>query len=433
MSALSLLLFQMGHEVSGSDLKTSSVLERLGAVGVAVSVGHDPSNVAGVDAVVISSAIREGNIEVLAAGEAGIPVFSRADLLAEVVSLRRSLVVAGTHGKTTTTSMLAGVLAEAGWHPSFLVGGELNETGAGAAWDDGEWLVVEGDESDGTFLRLPCELAVVTNVEPDHLEHYGGFPGLKDAFASFLERAPSSVVGVDGEVGAELAASHGSVTFGIHRPARYTAEIRSASRTTSRFELFVDGEEAGEVSLAVPGEHNVENALCAAAAALEIGVPFAAVRGGLGRFAGVARRYQFRGTRQGVTYVEDYAHLPGEVRAAIATAASGGWERVVAVFQPHRYSRTAALWSDFGPAFRDADVVILADIYAAGEPPRPGVSGRLLADAVARSCPSIPVHYVESRAELGRSVASLVREGDVCLLLGAGDVSAVADELLGEG
>lgn len=429
MSAIATVLSEMGHQVTGSDLKDSASLDRLRSLGVKVTVGHHPSNVADAQAVAISSAIRASNPEVMAATDAGIPVLSRADVLSSIVATRRTVAVAGTHGKTTTTSMLSLALVEAGWRPSYLVGGELNEIGGGAAWEDGGWLVVEADESDGTFLELSPEVAVVTNVEPDHLDYYGTFEALTDAFRRYTASAPSAVAWIDDPVAAALALETGAVTVGRGDGARYRVAEERRSRAGSLFRMFRDGTELGELALAVPGTYNVANAAVAAAAATEIGVPFGSIASALARFGGVARRFQFGPNRGGVQIVEDYAHLPGEVRPVLEAAGEGGWNRVVAVFQPHRYSRTELLWESFGDAFAAADVVVVTDVYPAGEAPRPGVTGRLVAEAIGRTDPSKDIHYVESRPELASRVAELVRPGDVCLLLGAGDIGALSDEL----
>lgn len=428
MSAIATVLSEMGHKVSGSDLKDSASLDRLRSLGATVTVGHHPANVGDAQAVAISSAIRASNPEVMAATDSGIPVLSRADLLASIVATRRTLAVAGTHGKTTTTSMLSLALVEAGWRPSYLVGGELNEIGGGAAWEDGGWLVVEADESDGTFLELLPEVAVVTNVEADHLDYYGSFEALKEAFRRYISTAPCAVVWTDDPVAAQLA-ERGAVTVGRSDGARYRVVDENRSRAGSLFRLLKDGAEMGQVVLAVPGAYNVANAAVAAAAASEIGVPFDFIASALARFGGVARRFQFGPSPAGVQIVEDYAHLPGEVRPVLEAARECGWQRVVAVFQPHRYSRTELLWESFGEAFAAADVVVVTDVYSAGEAARPGVTGRLVAEAVRRREPSKEVHYVPSRAELAGRVADLVRPGDVCMLLGAGDVGGLSEEL----
>ncbi len=433
MSAIATVLARMGHRVSGSDLKDSPALERLRLLGIDARVGHVADHVpAGVDAVVASTAIPASNPEVAAAAERGIVVLRRAEALRALVATRRSIAVAGSHGKTTTSSMLALVLRAAGWHPSFLIGGDLNEVGTNAAYDDGEWLVVEADESDGTFLELAPEAAIVTNVEPDHLDHYGGFDALVAAFRRFLDEVPGvRVVCIDDPIAAELASAvAGTRTYGWDERADYRVVDYVGDRRGSRFALRRGDEVLGVVELPVPGRHNVLNAVGAASLALELGVPFEAVTRALGGFGGVARRFQFRGEIDGVTLVDDYAHLPTEVSAMLRAAREGGWRRVIAVFQPHRYSRTERLWQDFADAFVDADTVILTDVYSAGETPRPGVSGRLVLRAVLDAHPETAVTYLPRRTDLVHHALRNARPGDVVLTLGAGDLTTVPDEWL---
>jgi UDP-N-acetylmuramate--alanine ligase len=433
MSAIAIVLANMGHTVTGSDLKDGRALARVRLVGVDARVGHGAEHVTdAVDAVVVSTAIPASNPEVVEANRRGIPVLRRAEALRALVATRRGIAVAGSHGKTTTSSMLALVLRAAGWQPSFVIGGEVNEVGTNAAYDDGEWFVVEADESDGTFLELAPEAAIVTNVEPDHIDHYGSFERLERAFEEFL-RAPTGprVVGIDDPGAAALAARvDGLVTYGWADGAHYRVTGYEGRRDGSRFDLEHDGTVIGTIELPVPGRHNASNAVAATALALEIGVPFEAAAAALRGFGGVARRFQFRGEVDGVTIVDDYAHLPGEVAAMIRAAREGDWPRVVVVFQPHRYSRTARLWRDFADAFRDADALVLTDVYPAGESPRPGVSGRLVLQAVLDAHPSLPVAYLPRRAEVVAHALRWARPGDLVLTLGAGDLTTVSDEWL---
>ena len=431
MSAIATVLVAMGHTVSGSDLKASPGLDRLRAAGVKVTVGHDASNVADVDVLTVSTAIPPSNPEVVAANERGLPVLRRADTLAAIAATRRTIAVAGTHGKTTTSSMLALVLIQAGLAPSFIIGGEVNEIGTGALWDAGEWFVVEADESDGTFLALGPEVAVVTSVEPDHLEHYGGYAALVQAFETFLAGAPGPrIVCADDAEAARLGRAVDAVSYGTNDDATYRMTVAGSDRGGTRFTVDHDGRTLGQVALPVPGLHNARNACAAIATAMELGVAFDAAARALARYGGVARRFQFRGERNGVTFVDDYAHLPTEVAAALSAARDGRWRRVVCVFQPHRFSRTAALWSDFADAFVDADVLVVTDVYSAGEAPRPGVSGKLIVDAVLDAHPSQRVAYLPARGDLGRYLGTVLRPGDVCLTLGAGDLTSLPDELL---
>jgi UDP-N-acetylmuramate--alanine ligase len=434
MSAIATVLARMGHQVSGSDLRASTALERLGLLDITTHVGHEATNLPdALDAVVISTAIPRSNPEVQAALARDVPVLPRADALRAIVATRTTIAVAGSHGKTTTSSMLALILRAAGWHPSFLIGGDLNEVGTNAVFDHGEWLVVEADESDGTFLELEPHDAVITSVLPDHLDHYGDFPALVTAFDEFAARIPGvCVVCADDEIAAGIAARAGgrAVTYGFTAGADYELSAYEGGRAGTQFVLTARGIELGLVELPVPGRHNAANAAGAAAIALELGVPFDAVTRALGGFGGVARRFQFRGERDGVTYVDDYAHLPSDVDAMIRAAREGGWERVVAVFQPHRYTRTAALWRDFADAFCGADALVLTDVYAAGEQPQPGVSGRLVLRAVLDAHPEQAVTYLPRRADLIAHVPKLARPGDVVLTLGAGDLTTAPDEWL---
>jgi UDP-N-acetylmuramate--alanine ligase len=431
MSGIAAILTRLGHTVSGSDLKAWRGLERLRLLGVEVHVPHDAGRLPPeLDAVVVSTAIPASNPEVVTARERGVPVLRRAEALASIVDMRRTVAISGTHGKTTTSTMTTLMLRAAGWQPSFLIGGEPNEVGSNAAYDEGDWLVVEADESDGTFIEIAPEAVVLTNVEPDHLDHYGDFAALEAACARYLAAAPGPrVVCADDPVAARLAAEVGGVvTYGTAETADYRITGYTGERSGSRFTLHRAGTELGEVVLPAPGIHNARNAAAAAAVSTEIGVPFEAVRTALGHFAGVARRFQFHGEVHGVSLVDDYAHLPGEVRATLAAAREGGWSRVVAVFQPHRYSRTARLWRDFGDAFDDADLVVLTDVYAAGEPPQPGVSGRLVLQAVCEARPTARVLYLPKRADLLERLPGLTRPGDLVVTLGAGDVTSLPDE-----
>jgi UDP-N-acetylmuramate--alanine ligase len=445
MSAIATVLARMGHRVSGSDLRGSAMFDRLAALGVTTVVGHDATNLpVDTDAVVISTAIPRTNVEVQAADVRGVPVYRRADALRAIVAARTTVAVAGSHGKTTTSSMLALILRAAGRKPSFVIGGDLNEVGTNALWeDDGDRLVVEADESDGTFLELNPHDVIVTSVLPDHLDHYGHFDGLVGAFGTFLAQAPGvRVVCADDEVCRALAGHDdvrlqgGSlVTYGFADDADYRIDAYTGARGGSTFSLVRggasgSGDGLGLVELPVPGRHNASNATGAAALALELGVPFADVQRALGGFGGVARRFQFRGERAGVTFVDDYAHLPSDVDAMIHAAREGGWGRVVAVFQPHRYTRTEALWRDFADAFVGADTLVLTEVYAAGEQPRPGVSGRLVLQAVLDAHPEQHVVYLPHRADLLRHVPALARAGDVVLTLGAGDLTTAPDEWL---
>jgi len=431
MSAIAEVLVAMGHRVSGSDLRPSPVVARLGDMGVDVSVGHDGASVGAVDVVAISSAVPAENPEVAAARAQSIPVLTRAELLSAITRLRRTVSVAGTHGKTTTSALLAVAMESAQLDPSYIVGGTIGGRGTGARWSAGQWLVVEADESDGTFADLATDVALVTSVEPDHLEHYGSFDLLVAAFEGFLVAAPDGrVVCADDPVASRLGAVTGASTYGFDPGASLRIAGFRPERSSSRFTVVHDGVELGPVTVPMPGRHNARNATGALAVALLAGARFEVAAAAIASFLGVGRRSQLRGERSGVTFVDDYAHLPGEVSPTLAAAADGGWDRVVCVFQPHRYSRTEALWADFADAFVDADVVVVTEVYPAGEAPRPGVSGELIADAVRAAHPAARVEWQPERAGVVDFLRGELRAGDLCLSLGAGDLTTLADELL---
>lgn len=433
MSAIALALAEMGHSVSGSDLREQPVLDRVRAAGVRVNVGHDPTVVDGVDAVTASTAIPPHNVELVHARESGVTVLRRAGMLASICAQARTLAVVGTHGKTTTTSMLMLILADAGWRPSFIVGGDVSDVGTGAQWTGREWLIVEADESDGTHLELPTFGAVLTNVDVDHLDHYGSFAGVVRSFDRFLAQVdgPSVVCG-DDPIAAQLAERHGALTYGVSDGVRVRAVDIRAEAGAMAFTITRDGEELTRVRLPLRGMHNVANATGAAALALEIGVPVEAIGSAIGRFGGVARRFDVRGVDGGATFVDDYGHLPGEIRAVIEAARSSGdgWRRVIAVFQPNRYHRIAEIWRDYADAFVGADIVVLTDIYSSGTTPIPGVTGKLLVDAVTEAHPDQRVVWLPKRRDLVDYVAATASDGDVVISMGCGDIATFPDEVL---
>lgn len=431
MSAIATVLVAMGHRVTGSDLKDSAGLDRLRALGIEARVGHTAELLGSPDLVARSTAVPDRNPEVEAARAAGIPVVRRATILTAITALRRSLAVAGTHGKTTTSSMLALILREAGLEPSFIIGGDVNEIGTGADWvEGGEWFVVEADESDGTHLDLHAAAAIVTSVEPDHLEHYGSVEGLLGSFDDFLAGVEGpKVVCVDDPDAERLAGKFDVTTYGTSAGAANQIRDYRAGRSGCEFQIVGPGEDVIEVRMPVPGIHNARNATAACVAARELGATTSACTAALARFGGVARRFEFRGEAADVTFVDDYAHLPSEVEATLSAAADGAWDRIVCVFQPHRYSRTETLWPEFADSFTAADVLVVTDIYAAGEAPRPGVTGKLIVDTVLDSHPWSRVGWFPHHAELLQYLLGTLRPGDLCLTLGAGDLTVVPDEL----
>ena len=431
MSAIATVLAAMGHHVTGSDLKASTRAGALQAHGVTVHIGHGAEFLGDAEFVTRSTAVRDDNPEIVAARQRGIPVLSRADVMAALSRARRTVAVAGTKGKTTTTSMLALILVEAGFHPSFIIGGSLNEAGTSAVWDGGEWFVVEADESDGTFLRLGAEAIVITNIEPDHLDYFGTSDAMVAAFDAFAGAAPGPrLLCADDPGAAALAARHGGETYGVAPGADWRLVDVNGERSAVTFAVEHAGATVATVRLPVPGLHNARNATAALAMGVQLGAPVEAAVRALERFGGVTRRYQFRGEAAGVTFVDDYAHLPTAVATVLATARQGGWRRVVAVFQPHRYSRTAALWPTFGDAFTDADVLVVTDVYAEGEVPRPGVTGKLIVDAVLTAHPFARVAWLPARRDVVDYLAGRLRPGDLCLTMGAGDVTSLPDDLI---
>ena len=433
MSAIAIVLAEMGHDVSGSDIREKPVLDRLRAAGVAVQVGHQRSNVHGVDAVTASTAVPSKNVELDEARQQGIKVLRRAGMLAGICARARSLGVAGTHGKTTTSSMLMLVLAEAGLRPSFVIGGDVTDMGTGAQWTGADWFVVEADESDGTHLELPLYGTILTNVEVDHLDHYGSFDGIVASFDQYLAHiAGPKVLCADDDVCARLATKCGGITYGLTEAAHYRAVQLRPDNGSFRFVVEYLGQALGEVHLPLRGKHNVQNATGVIAMAMSIGVSFEVAARALGRFGGVARRFDLRGQHSGATLVDDYAHLPSEIAAVLGAARSSGdgWQRIVAVFQPNRYNRMAELWPEYRDAFVDADVVVITDIFASGTEPIPGVTGKLVVNAILDAHPRAAVVWLPRRSDLVEYLSRTLRPGDVSISMGCGDIASLPSEVL---
>jgi UDP-N-acetylmuramate--alanine ligase len=435
MSGIAELLLNLGYRVSGSDLKGSDITRRLAGLGGVIVEGHRAENVADdVDVVVTSSAVRKTNPEVIAARDRGIPVIARAEMLAELMRLKEGVAIAGSHGKTTTTSLIATVVAHAGLDPTTVVGGKLNALGSNAKLGRGDLMVVEADESDGSFLRLSPTIAVVTNVDPEHLDYYGTIEALQQAFVDFADRVPFyglAVLCIDHPVVQHLIPrlSKRHVTYGVSPQAEWRADNVRLAPFESKFVVSHRGNVQGEVTLKMVGAHNVLNALACCAVAHELGIPFKITTEALGQFQGVQRRFTVRGEKRGVTVVDDYGHHPAEIKATLAGArASFPQHRIVCAFQPHRYTRTRDLMGDFATAFNDADTVVLTEIYAAGEDPIPGITGARLHEAV-KACGHRDATFVE-RSELAAKLRERVREGDLVLTLGAGDITHAGEELL---
>ena len=436
MSGIAELLLNLGYRVSGSDLRRSDITERLVRLGAEIRIGHSAENVPEDGHVVVtSSAVKAGNPEVAEAQRRKIPVIPRAEMLAELMRMKYGIAIAGTHGKTTTTSMVASILAAAGWDPTTVVGGKLNSLGSNAKLGQGDFLVAEADESDGSFLRLSPTVAVVTNIDPEHLDFYSGIGQIKETFLHFINKVPFygfAVLCVDHPNVQELLPSVTKtfVTYGFAVHADYRADGVVASGMSNRFRVLRRGEPLGEVSLSAPGRHSVSNAVAAAAVAVELGIPFDRVRAGLAEYGGVARRFQVKGERGGVTVVDDYGHHPAEVRATLS-AAREVWpgRRIVVGFQPHRYTRTQALFREFLSAFNDADMLFIFDVYPAGEEPIPGASGERLCEEIREHGHKTAI-YAGKSGEALDAVLSRLRPGDIFLTMGAGDVWKLGESVL---
>jgi UDP-N-acetylmuramate--alanine ligase len=456
MSGIARLLLARGFSVSGSDLKDSRALQGLGDVGAEVFVGHRASQIADdQDAVVVSSAIPTDNPEIRRAREAGIPVITRAQVLAALMRGFRAVAVAGTHGKTTTTSMISILLARAGLDPTYVIGGDLNESGSGAGHGTGDVFAAEADESDGSFLLLEPEIAVITNVEVDHIEFYGDRPQLEAAFGLFARRA-RTVVACRDDPGARrvldrlVPGSPRIVWYGFSSDADVVVRDVSLEDPAGARATLSAGGASIPLALRVPGRHNLLNAAAAVAVAVELGVEVDAATRALGEFTGVRRRFERRGSAGGAEFVDDYAHHPTEVvatleaaRAVLGLRSLGRVERngerpagedrpgrLVAVFQPHRYTRTQTMWRELGESLAGADLAVLTDVYPAGEPPIPGVTGKLVVEALTEAAPGKRVVYLPRRWEVAPFLAREVRAGDLVMTLGAGDITMVGDETL---
>ena len=444
MSGIAEVLCTLGYQVSGSDNADNASTRRLAQLGATIHRGHTASNVLGADCVVVSSAIKADNPELMEAHAQRIPVVPRAEMLAELMRFRRGIAIAGTHGKTTTTSLTASVLAEGGLDPTFVIGGQLLAAGANAKLGDGSWLVAEADESDGSFLRLNPLIAVITNIDADHLENYGGdFANVRRAFSEFLHRLPFyglAVLCIDDADVAALAADtpRHVLTYGFHEDA----DVRACNVTQQgghmRYELCLPDGTCTPLTLALPGRHNVQNSLAAAAIGWQLGVEPKAIARALESFAGIGRRFNQLAELalpQGgtVTVVDDYGHHPREL-AAVFEAARGGWpdRRLVVAFQPHRYSRTRDLFDDFANVLSSVDALLLTEVYPAGEAPIAGADGKSLARAIRTRGRVDPV-VVNSAAELSDVLANVLQEGDLLLMMGAGDIGAAAQKLAREG
>jgi len=434
MSGIAEVLLSSGYAVSGSDLKASPATQHLRKLGATIHESHQAENVHGAHVVVVSSAVPQDNVEIVEAQRQKIPVIPRAEMLAELMRLKQGIAVAGAHGKTTTTSMVASVLGAAGLDPTFVVGGRVNHVGANAGVGHGEYMVVEADESDRSFLLLAPVIAVITTIDREHLDQYRSLEEIQEAFLQFANRVPfyGSVVLCLDEPNVQAIlprVKRPVVTYGTSSQADLVISDVKLSGLSSEFRLAYHGEDLGIFRLpAPPGMHNVRNAAAAAAVALALNVPADLIRAGLKSFSGVARRFEIRGKFSGVTLIDDYGHHPAEIRATLEAARGCGYRRLLVLFQPHRYTRTQHLWEDFRRSFNEADILVLTDIYAAGEQPIEGITGERLAEAISKAGHKNVVYS----STLQGGIEFMLREartGDAVLTIGAGSVGRVTEEL----
>jgi UDP-N-acetylmuramate--alanine ligase len=435
MSGIAEIVLNLGYRVTGSDMRRNEAVERLEQLGAKIFIGHDAANVDDSHVVVYSSAVSRENIEVRVARERQIPVIARAEMLAELMRLKYGIAVAGTHGKTTTTSLIGAVLSEGRYDPTIIVGGRVTSLGGNARLGQGEFLVAEADESDGSFLKLDPTIAVVTTIDAEHLDHYGNLELIMEAFTTFVSKVPfygAAVLCLDEPNIQRLIprVEKRIITYGIDAAADLVARHVKLAGMTSRFEVYQRGTLLGECSLQIPGRHNVLNALAAIGVGLDLEIPFVTIQKALAAFAGVQRRFQVRGVVAGVTVIDDYGHHPAEIRATLAAAKAGFDARVLTVFQPHRFTRTKHLREEFLTAFNQADAVIVMDIYAAGETPIPGVTAGNLAEGIRAHGHRHVAYFGGDRARIIEHLREVVRPGDIVLTQGAGDVSGLGPEIL---
>ena len=440
MSGIAEVLLNLGYKISGSDLKSSAVTQRLASLGATTFEGHAAENVIGAEVVVTSSAIATDNPEVAKARELHIPVIRRAEMLAELMRLKYGIAIAGMHGKTTTTSMVAAVLASGGLDPTVVVGGRVDAMGSNARLGKSQYLVAEADESDRSFLKLSPILSVVTNIDREHMDCYRNMRDVRQTFLEFMDRVPfygMIVACNDDPVLRKLLpqVQRRVVTYGTRRGSDFLIkpgtieQLPGEHRPLSHFRVSFEGKDLGDFSLHVPGTHNILNATAAVAVGIGLDLPVESIRAALENFRGVDRRFQLRGRAAGVSVVDDYGHHPTEIRATLAAARQCGFGKIHVIFQPHRYTRTKALMEEFGDAFRDADTLAILDIYAASEQPIEGVSGDALAAHI-RQTAAQDARYVPSFADAVELVSSQAEEGDMILTLGAGSVSQLGPIIL---
>ncbi len=434
MSGIAEVLLNLGYRVSGSDLTESETTLRLRTLGAEVGLGHDPANLKEADVVVTSSAVRKENPEVRAAHERLIPVIPRAEMLAELMRMKHGIAVAGTHGKTTTTSMIATVLAHGGLDPTAVIGGRLNSFGSNAKLGQGELLVAEADESDGSFLKLSPTIAIVTNIDPEHLDHYGSLAEIQGAFLDFINKVPFyglAILCLDHENVQALIprVSKRLATYGLTTQANFRASEISFNGFMTTFRAHENERELGVITIRMPGLHSVYNALATIATARELDVDFELVKEALGSFSGVQRRFQIKGEWGGIMVVDDYGHHPAEIKATLSAAKRGWDRRTVVLFQPHRYTRTRDLFKEFLTSFNQADLLVLTGIYPAGEDPIPGIQVEDLYEGI-KAYGHKDVTLVPEKESIIESVLPRLRPGDMVFTLGAGDIWKVGEKLI---
>ena len=434
MSGLAEFLFTVGYTVTGSDRQSSAITQRLGALGVKIQYDHTPNLICDAHFAVYSSAVRPDNPERLYAQKHGIPIVRRAEMLGDLMRMKFSIAVSGTHGKTTTTSLIGQIVSDAGWNPTVIVGGILRRYDTNALAGTGDVLVAEADEFDRSFLKMYPSIAVVTNIEEDHLDCYADIEDIKAAFVQFANLVPfygacvacsdekhvrEIIVGLDKPV----------ITYGITQPADYTAADIRFTRSTTMFAAYKKGEPLADITLTIPGVHNVKNALAACAVACELGIDVAVIKRSLSHFGGIRRRFEIRGEQSGVTVIDDYAHHPSEIRATIAAARSAGYKRVVAVFQPHLYTRTRDFMDDFAAALAGADEFAVTEIYKSREEPIAGVDARIIVEK-AKQAGHTHAFYIEKKEDVPDAVRQRLSKGDALVVMGAGDINEICGPIL---
>ncbi|MEK6560106.1 MAG: UDP-N-acetylmuramate--L-alanine ligase [Nitrospirota bacterium] len=438
MNGIAEVLLNLGYKVSGSDMNETEVIQRLRNAGGHITIGHSSSNIKGAQVVVISSAVSAHNIEVVAARSASIPVIQRAEMLAELMRLKYGIAIAGAHGKTTTTSMISSILASAGLDPTVVIGGKLNSLGSNAKLGQSEFLVAEADESDGSFLKLSPTIAIVTNIDAEHLDYYHDIENIRKTFLNFINKVPFYGVSIlcadDANIRSILhAVEKRYITYGINNRADITVADIEMMSGRSKFRVLYKGMDMGKFELSLPGIHNISNALSGIGVAVELDINIDEVKKALRDFSGVERRFQIVGTidPQDILVVDDYGHHPTEIKATLSAAKAGWGRRTVVLFQPHRYTRTRDLMNEFAVSFGNADLLVVTDIYPAGEKPVEGVSAEKLFNTIIEHGHK-NVLFVPDKTTIPEKVKELMRPGDMVITLGAGDIWKVGREIIGK-